>query len=97
MTNRNPGTKDDLADRSNSAIEGSRQALFDLSLDVHSHPELNYQEYYSSNALARFLEERGLRVERGVGGVETAFRAAIPGGGGEGPTIAVLAEYDALP
>ena len=97
MTNRNTGTKEDLAGRSNSAIEASRQALFDLSLDVHSHPELNYQEYYSSDALARFLEERGFRVERGVGGVETAFRATIPGGGGEGPAIAVLAEYDALP
>ena len=97
MTNQFSGTKDDLANRSNSAIESSRQALFDLSLDVHAHPELNYQEYYSSNALAGFLEERGLQVERGVGGVETAFRATIPGGGGEGPTIAVLAEYDALP
>ena len=97
MTNQSAETKDDLASRSNSAIEASRQALFDLSKDVHSHPELNYQEYYSSNALSGFLEEHGLKVERGIGGVETAFRATIPGGGGEGPTIAVLAEYDALP
>ena len=86
-----------IATRSNEAIEGSRQALFDLSRDVHAHPELNYQEHYSSNALAVFLEECGLDVERGIGGLETAFRAIVPGGGGEGPTIAVLAEYDALP
>ena len=93
MTNQ----REQIAARSNAAIEGSRQALFDLSRDVHAHPELNYQEHYSSNALAVFLEEFGLDVERGIGGVETAFRATIPGGGGEGPTVAVLAEYDALP
>ncbi len=97
MTNQQSAAKDELANRSNSAIEASRQALFDLSKDVHAHPELNYEEYYSSDALAGFLERNGLAVERGIGGVETAFRATIPGGGGGGPTIAVLAEYDALP
>ena len=96
MTSQSATPKDALAAGSNSAIEASRQALFDLSKDVHSHPELNYQEYYSSDALAGFLEKHNLPVERGIGGVETAFRATIPGGG-EGPTIAVLAEYDALP
>ena len=97
MTSQNAGIKDELAGRSNSTIESSKQALFDLSKDVHAHPELNYEEHYSSDALAGFLEKHDLKVERGIGGVETAFRATIPGGGGEGPTIAVLAEYDALP
>ena len=97
MSTQYAGDKNELAGRSNSAIESSRQELFDLSVDVHDHPELNYQEYYSSNALAGFLEKHNLEVERGIGGVETAFRATIPGGAGGGPTIAVLAEYDALP
>ena len=97
MARQQTAAKDELADRSSSAIEASKQALFDLSKDVHAHPELNYEEYYSSDALAGFLESNGLSVERGIGGVETAFRATIPGGGGGGPTIAVLAEYDALP
>ncbi len=97
MTSREEVSKDALAASSNSTIEGSKHELFDLSKDVHAHPELNYQEYYSSNALAGFLEKHNLQVERGVGGVETAFKATIPGGAGAGPTIAVLAEYDALP
>ncbi len=97
MTSRAAAPKDALASSSNSTIESSRQELFDLSKDVHAHPELNYEEYYSSNVLAGFLEQHSLRVERGVGGIETAFRATIPGGAGDGPTIAVLAEYDALP
>ena len=97
MTRDNAPSKDALAANSNAAIEAAKQELFDLSVDVHDHPELNYQEFYSSAALAGFLEKHNLHVERGIGGVETAFRATIPGGGGDGPTIAVLAEYDALP
>ena len=97
MNLQNHVPKDALATRSNSAIESSKTDLFDLSKDVHAHPELNYQEFYSSNALAGFLETQSLSVERSIGGVETAFRATIPGGAGDGPTIAVLAEYDALP
>ena len=97
MTLQNSPPKDALASASNSAIESSKTDLYDLSKDVHAHPELNYEEYYSSNALAGFLERRDFHVERGIGGVETAFRASIPGGAGNGPTIAVLAEYDALP
>ena len=97
MASAHPGSKEQLASGSNSAIENQRQALFDLSKDVHAHPELNYQEYYSSNALAGFLEGHNFSVERGIGGVATAFKATIPGGAGDGPTIAVLAEYDALP
>ncbi|MDE2780021.1 MAG: amidohydrolase [Chloroflexota bacterium] len=97
MTNQPSAPKEELAGRSNSAIENSRRALFDLSLDIHAHPELNYQEHYSSRALADFLEYNGLPVERGIGGVETAFRSTIQGEGGDGPTVAVLAEYDALP
>ena len=97
MTRQLAQRQEEFAARSNSAIDASREALIDLSKDIHSHPELNYQEHYSSGALAAFLESRDFQVERGVGGLETAFRATIPGGAGEGPTIAVLAEYDALP
>ncbi len=97
MTSQPARDREEFAARSDAAIEESRQALIDLSKDIHSHPELNYQEHYSSGALADFLESRDFQVERGVGGLETAFRATIPGGAGEGPTIAVLAEYDALP
>ena len=97
MSSQDPITKSNLSERSNTVIESAKQSLFNLSKDVHAHPELNYEEVYSSDALAGFLEKHDLKVERGIGGIETAFRAVIPGGGGDGPTIAVLAEYDALP
>jgi amidohydrolase len=78
-------------------VEALRQELVDISLDIHAHPELNYQEHHAARALADALERHGFQVERGVGGVETAFRGVIQGGTGDGPTVALLAEYDALP
>jgi amidohydrolase len=69
--------------------------LVALSRDIHGHPELAYQERHALGAIATFLERHGHRVERGIGGLETAFRARV--GPKDGPAIALLAEYDALP
>ena len=66
-----------------------------LSRDIHGHPELAYQERHALAAIATFLERHGHQVERGIGGLETAFRARVGPKGG--PAIALLAEYDALP
>ena len=79
------------------AVDDLREELVETSLDIHAHPELNYQEHHAAAVLADSLERHGFQVERGVGGVETAFRATILGGRGDGPTVALLAEYDALP
>src|SRR5437762_4160702 len=67
-----------------------------LSHRIHASPELAFKEERTHTWLTEFLEKHGARVERGVGGLATAFRATIPGTGA-GPTIAIMAEYDALP
>ena len=87
----------DIQNAVTNAIESLRDELVDISLDIHAHPELNYEEYHSSKVLADALERHGFNVERGVGGIETAFKATLDGGKGDGPTVALLAEYDALP
>jgi amidohydrolase len=66
-----------------------------LSRAIHDHPELCYQEVKAAGWLTEFLGGQGFKVERGVGNVETAFRATIETGAG--PTIAIMCEYDALP
>ena len=68
--------------------------LVELSHDLHSHPEIRFEEQRSSALLADVLDEPGFEVERGVAGLPTAFVATY--GSGE-PTVALLAEYDALP
>jgi aminobenzoyl-glutamate utilization protein B len=58
-------------------------------------PELPMMEAQAALGLSNWLERHGFAVERGVGGLPTAFRATY--GRQPGPTIALLAEYDALP
>lgn len=77
-----------------AGVTAARDDLIEISLDIHSHPELALKERRASALLADRLEARGFAVERGAFGLETAFRARW----GEGPvTIAYLCEYDALP
>src|SRR5689334_9845476 len=67
-----------------------------LSHQLHDNPELAFKEEKAHAWLSDFLAKHGAVVERGVGGLATAFRATIAGRGA-GPTIAIMAEYDALP
>jgi amidohydrolase len=77
------------------AVDSLADDLEQLSHRIHANPELGYQEVKAAGWLTEFLAAQGFAVERGVGGVDTAFRATIDNG--EGPTIAILCEYDALP
>lgn len=70
-------------------------ALETLSRKIHDNPELGYEEVKACGWLSEFLGQHGFAVEKGVGGVDTAFRATIDTGAG--PTIAILCEYDCLP
>lgn len=56
--------------------------------------EVGYQETKSSALLQSELEANGFTVKKGVAGIPTAFVAEY---GSEGPVIAVLGEFDALP
>jgi hypothetical protein len=59
--------------------------------------EIGLQGYQASTRFATMLEESGAAVERGIAELPTAFRAALAGSRSAEPTIALLAEYDALP
>ena len=63
---------------------------------VFQHPELGNEEYESSRFLADKLKEHGFEVTYPYLGMPTAFRAELACGG-EGPKVAFLPEYDALP
>ncbi|MFE0022928.1 M20 family metallopeptidase [Amycolatopsis sp. NPDC059021] len=91
-----PHTGADNASRSavRSAIDAVSADLVALSQDLHAHPEEGFAEHRSVRALAELLAKHGHEATIGVGGLDTALRAGTPG---EGPHIAVLAEYDALP
>jgi amidohydrolase len=83
--------KDQIA----AVVDRLGDELESLSRRIHDNPELGYREVKASGWLTEFLAGHGFKVERGVGGVDTAFRATIETG--DGPSIAILCEYDALP
>ncbi len=77
-------------------IDELEERLWDLAIRIHGHPEVAFEEEKASSWLAGFLAAEGFAVERGVGGLPTAFRAVHPAEEA-GPALAILAEYDALP
>ncbi|MBI2153620.1 MAG: M20 family metallopeptidase [Candidatus Rokubacteria bacterium] len=89
-------TTDELKTKVCRALDALADELEAISHRLHANPELCYEEQKAAAWLTEFLEQKGLKVERGVGGLPTAFRATVPGSA-PGPTIAIMAEYDALP
>ena len=63
--------------------------------EIYHHPELGNQETWSSVYLTEKMRSYGFEVTMPYGGLDTAFRAEMKCS--EGPKIAFLAEYDALP
>jgi len=83
--------KQEVCDR----VEAARGALLALSREIHAHPELAFEERRAAALLTQALRDAGLAVEPGAYGLETAFCAEF--GAANGPCVALLAEYDALP
>ncbi|MFP5113511.1 M20 family metallopeptidase [Bacillaceae bacterium C204] len=77
-------------------LETIQNRLWEISDTLYHHPELGDQEYESSKRLIEFLEEHNFVVEKGIVGRPTAFRAVYDSKK-DGPTIAYLSEFDALP
>jgi aminobenzoyl-glutamate utilization protein B len=75
-----------------ASMRGEIVALFRT---LWAKPELPGLEVEAMRQLSDFLETHDFSVYRAAGDIPTAFTAAIRTG--EGPRIAFLAEYDALP
>jgi amidohydrolase len=67
--------------------------LIRLRRDIHENPELGFQEFRTAALVADTLAEIGIEPQTGIG--RTGVVAQI--GTGEGPTIAIRADMDALP
>ena len=75
-------------------IASHEAELTDIAHDIFCHPELAYEEIYSSKRLASFLENQGFQIIWKTAGIDTAFTATWGNGS---PRLGFLAEYDALP
>jgi amidohydrolase len=87
----------DLAGLKSSAmatVDACADELIELSLRIHAHPEVAFQESQACSWLTSWLGGRGFKTSTGLAGLPTAFRAVAGGGR---PVVAIVAEYDALP
>lgn len=85
----------DLKQAACDAIDKYADDLSSLAKEIWEHPELNFEEFYCHDYLTKYLEDKGFHVDRKYK-IDTAFRAVI-GDKFQGPHVAVLCEYDALP
>jgi amidohydrolase len=85
----------DLKSRACAAIDADAERLISLSHRIHAHPEVAFKEFQAAEWLTGYLRDQKFDVTPGIAGLATAFRASA--GAGSGPTVAILAEYDALP
>ncbi|KAL7747454.1 hypothetical protein RI367_007210 [Sorochytrium milnesiophthora] len=53
------------------------RALRELSLQIHNHPELSFNETFAYGLLTKYLEEHGFHVEHHAYEIETAFVATF--------------------
>lgn len=81
-------------DRVWTIVESKSAAYFDLSDKIWDAPELNYQEFTAASLHADLLKREGFSIKSGVAGMPTAVMGEA---GKDGPVIAFLGEYDALP
>jgi amidohydrolase len=76
-----------------AGLDSVRDWQEELYRDLHAHPELSHQERRTASRVAARLQETGCEVHDGVGrtGVVGILR------NGDGPTVLLRADMDALP
>lgn len=85
----------DILEHIEATIKELDSELRELSLDIHSHPELMFEEHHAHDVLADFMIKHGFEVTKQYH-LETAWLATYAHGQG-GRTIGVNSEMDALP
>ena len=85
-----------LKEQACAYVDELSDQLIGVSRDIYEHPELKFEEFRASKLLAEKLREAGFVTKLGVAGLETAIQADHPAVS-DGPTVAIISEYDALP
>jgi amidohydrolase len=88
---------DQIKEQIGREVETLARDLFAISDFLKANPETAYQEFKACEHLSQVLDEKGFRVQKSVGNVETSFLARPADCQPSRPSVAILAEYDALP
>ena len=86
----------EIKQRISQCLSELKGQIIDTGRYIFERPETALEEHQAAARLVEVLREHGFEVTEKAGGLETAFIASKKGGG-DGPHVAFLAEYDALP
>jgi amidohydrolase len=86
---------DELKRQVIAEVDRRADRLWEAAQTIGRNPELGHQEHTAVKTLTGLLADDNIDTEIGIAGLATAWRAQI--GSGRRPTIAILAEFDALP
>ena len=89
----NTSEVDELKTTACNLIDKNAEVLISVSHEIHDHPEQNYEEVFASELLTRTANGLGVPVELGAFDCATGFSGDV----GNGPTVCIMSEYDALP
>jgi len=73
----------------------NKERIVDIRREIHSNPELSFEEYETSALVCDFLDRAGIKYEKGV--VKTGVVALIEGNNPTSKIVALRADLDALP
>ncbi|SCY80268.1 M20 aminoacylase family protein [Rhizobium sp. NFACC06-2] len=76
-------------------IAAFKEELTAIRRDIHEYPEIGFEEVRTSGIVAEKLAGYGIEVHRGIG--KTGVVGVLKGSRGEGKTIGLRADMDALP
>jgi len=74
-------------------VDSKSNQFMEINDKIWEFAEIRFQEHKSANLQMELLEKEGFKVEKNLGGMDTAFSGSF----GEGkPVIGLLGEFDAL-
>jgi amidohydrolase len=82
-----------MKDSVSAHFKSTKSEIMAWRHELHRHPELAFEEHWTSDFIAARLEEFGYRPHRGIG--KTGIVATLENG--PGPSIGLRADMDALP
>lgn len=83
-----------MIDKLFAKLEDYYDEMVEIRRYLHQHPELSFQEKNTAQYILKFYEKLGIKVEGDVGGNGVVAKIY---GGKPGKTIALRADFDALP
>ena len=90
----NGPTKGELKERAIAAIDERRDEIIAIAQDILRNPETGYTEARTSNLVKEWYQRLDIPFKDGL--AITGVKGFMDGGGGAGPTVALLSELDSL-